>query len=103
MGNPKSAVLGVDPEAESSLRRKMRLALMVLIYKAKIVLCALVLKVIFIMCCSTPTQTWLKSFAALISSCLWDTLVTAVIMERVQVCQPATGLPPPLCSRADGY
>jgi hypothetical protein len=46
MGNPKSSVLGVDVDSESTNKRRLRIALMVVIYKGKIVLLGAVFKLI---------------------------------------------------------
>ena len=87
MGNPKSAVLGVDPDSgpETSATRRLKIMAMAAIYGGKIVFLGVMIKQIFKFTLPIHVLTWANSYAATMSSCFWDTLICAVIMEQVEL------------------
>ena len=87
MGNPKSAVLGVDPDSgpETSATLRLKIMAMAAIYGGKIVFLGVMIKQIFKFTLPIHVLTWANSYAATMSSCFWDTLICAVIMEQVEL------------------
>ena len=83
MGNPKSPVLAVDPEVESTALRRLRIALLAVIYAMKIGFVSLIVKMILKGAMSAPHYAWATSYAAVVASCFWDTLIFSVAMQQV--------------------
>ena len=85
MGNPKSAVLSVDPEVESNAKRRLRIFAVTVIYAGKIFFLSGITKVILKLSLSVPQYTWATSYAPIFACCFWDTLIFSVAMEQVNL------------------
>ena len=64
LGNPDSPVLGVDPHGETTSSNRMRIALMVILYKAKVVGTGLTLKALL----NLVAPAWFSIFAKPVST-----------------------------------
>ena len=64
LGNPDSPVLGVDPHRETTSSNRMRIALMVILYKAKVVGTGLILKALL----NLTAPAWFSIFAKPVSN-----------------------------------
>ena len=64
LGNPDSPVLGVDPHRETTSSNRMRIALMVILYKAKVVGTGLILKALL----NLTAPAWFSIFAKPVST-----------------------------------
>jgi hypothetical protein len=92
-GNPKASALGVDPDAseeESKAAQKAALLLMIVMYKGKVLVLGILVKIVFRLALPIELRTWANPWAALMSSCFWDTIICAVIMEQVPPLSPST-------------
>ena len=84
LGNPNSAVLGVDPGAASS--GELKQALMVLIYKLKVVITGLLMKTLIGKVTDPDFGLWAKPWLGMvIATILWDGLIAAVIIMQAQI------------------
>ena len=74
---------GVDPSTQSTLRRRLALMVVGTLCALKIVLLGVLIKQVMGAVLPASWSVWAVSYAALLSSCFWDTLVCRVIMEQV--------------------
>ena len=86
MGNPHSAVLGVDPTVKSNLQKKLETSVLGLIYVLKVLIVGILIKT-FLWQPFIPMKyfTWLGSHAPTVSSIFWDGLIGHVIMDQVEL------------------
>jgi hypothetical protein len=73
----------VDPSTQSTLRRRLALMVVGTLCALKIVLLGVLIKQVMGAVLPVSWSVWAVSYAALLSSCFWDTLVCRVIMEQV--------------------
>jgi hypothetical protein len=85
LGNPENRVLGVDPTAEVGEATRWRLALVIFLWKGKIVLCAAVMK--FIWGCVFPwhTAVWVKPWLSMPSDMFWNAMTAHIVITQAQI------------------
>lgn len=86
LGQPKSAVLGVDPEEKSTLQLKLEAAVLAILYALKVVVLGTAIKLIL----WHPYMpmiyyTWVGSYSPVVASIFWDALIGSVIMDQVEL------------------
>jgi hypothetical protein len=86
LGNPDSPVLGVDPHRETSSSNKMRIVVMLLMYKLKVVGTGAVIKAIN----KRVTPLWFSLFAnpwagTVGGTVFWDALIAHVIVHQAEI------------------
>lgn len=86
LGQPKSAVLGVDPEEKSSFQLKLEATVLAILYTLKVVLLGTAIKLI-LWAPHIPMiyYTWLGSYSPVVASVFWDALIGSVIMDQVEI------------------
>lgn len=86
LGNPGSAVLGVDPAQKTGLQLKLESIALALLYTLKVLLLGLAIKLLLWQpFMPMALYTWVGSYAPLVSSILWDCLIGSVIMDQVEL------------------
>lgn len=85
LGNPENRVLGVDPTAEVGEATRWRIALVIFLWKGKIVLCAAVMK--FIWGCVFPwhTAVWVKPWLSMPSDMFWNAMTAHIVITQAQI------------------
>ena len=84
LGNPNSVVLGVDPGAVRQSEWKK--AVMVLIYKGKVVITGLLAKQVIGKFTDPDFGLWAKPWLGMVTATiLWDGLIAAVIIMQAQI------------------
>jgi hypothetical protein len=85
MGQPKSSVLGVDPEAKSNFQLKLEATVLGLIWALKVLLLGLLIKLtLWAPFMPMVWYTWIGSYAPVVASMFWDALIGSVIMDQVE-------------------
>ncbi len=85
LGQPKSAVLGVDPEEKSSLQLKLEATVLAILYGLKVVVLGTAIKLL-LWAPYIPMiyYTWIGSYSPVVASIFWDALIGSVIMDQVE-------------------
>ena len=65
MGNPRSSVLSVDPEAESTTKRRLRIAVLAGLYMVKVAALSILLKMALLAALPRQAYAWLNSYILL--------------------------------------
>lgn len=96
LGNPENPVLGVDPTAEVGEATRWRIALVIFLWKGKIVLCAAVMK--FIWGCVFPwhTAVWVKPWLSMPSDMFWNAMTAHIVISQAQIRGVGIAVPNPL-------
>lgn len=85
LGQPKSAVLGVDPEQKSTFQLKLEAAVMGMLYILKVLLLGTAIKLLLWQPFMPMIYyTWVGSYSPLVASIFWDALIGSVIMDQVE-------------------
>ena len=79
--NERTLVQTSGDVSNAPLDKKTGILVLVLIYKAKIIVLGCILKVLFMFWFDVTTTTWLKSYAATFSSCFWCVDVVAPLIS----------------------
>lgn len=85
LGNPENPILGVDPTAEVGKAGRWRIAMVILLWKGKIVLCAAVMK--FIWGCVFPwhTAVWVKPWLSMPSDMFWNAMTAHIVISQATI------------------
>ena len=84
LGNPTSPVLGVDPHTEQA--GKLKVLVMVLLYKGKVVLTGLIMKTIFGLVTPVGFNSYWKPWLGTCGgTLLWDGLIASCIVLQAQI------------------
>lgn len=86
MGNKDSNALNVAGSSGIDLNNsRVRNAMAAAVYTGKVVILGAVIKTVFKFTLPLHVAQWANSYACVISSCFWDTLICGVIMEEVEL------------------
>ena len=85
LGNPESAVFGVDPLAETGTTGKFRLILMGLSWKGKILVTGVLMKFVWGVVFPWEGAVWFKPWLSMPADMFWNGMTAHIIMKQAQI------------------